>query len=459
MAALRGAMTDAGLDPDRPHLRPASSGAWMADLCLGPSPRRRARPQRADAAALAARIGAGIARRAIWHGEQCTWVGAANEAGRRARERSITALGPTLYDGTAGLAVLFAELAAAGFGDGARETALGALRHAAARDRADTGPALLSAYTGPLGTVWAAACVAVLLESDEGMTIARAHLRHLARGAFDDRGTDVLTGVAGAALALHAIGELGIPGGADLLARCMDRLKVAARRGPDGAHWEGVDAPARRPGLTGYSHGAAGIAATLGLLGERNADAEALHLAREGVRYEQGHFDEAAGNWADLRERRPGSGVVFSHYWCHGAPGIGLGRASMAATLDCSELRAQACAALDTTAAFVAATAFKPDEPHCLCHGLPGNALTLSRALERWPVAPRPGWKEALTTARDGMAAAYDRRGGAFGRCGGDSGTPGLMLGEGGLAYWFLSASGPARTSLLDLSIRPAGPR
>ncbi|MDQ5853873.1 MAG: hypothetical protein M3380_17770, partial [Chloroflexota bacterium] len=74
--------------------------------------------------------------------------------------------------------------------------------------------------------------------------------------------------------------------------------------------------------LTGFSHGAAGIA------------------------YEASVFAPDAGNWPDFRhEEQP----AFMSAWCHGAAGIGLARLGGLPLLDTAGIRADVEAALQTT--------------------------------------------------------------------------------------------------------------
>ncbi len=53
--------------------------------------------------------------------------------------------------------------------------------------------------------------------------------------------------------------------------------------------------------MSGYSHGAAGIANALLRLSALDGDASLRDLAREAIAYEDGLFDETHGNWPDMR--------------------------------------------------------------------------------------------------------------------------------------------------------------
>ena len=79
--------------------------------------------------------------------------------------------------------------------------------------------------------------------------------------------------------------------------------------------------------LTGFSHGAAGIAYALLRLYRVTQDRAYLDAAKEGIAYESSVFSKVANNWPDFRffgKQNSQPGYMVS--WCHGAPGIGLGR-------------------------------------------------------------------------------------------------------------------------------------
>jgi lantibiotic biosynthesis protein len=80
-------------------------------------------------------LGVRIIDQAIWHEDRCNWVGASTGGGPGGKPvLTYATLGADLYGGTAGIAVFLAELAAATGGAGYRRTALGAIRHALARE-------------------------------------------------------------------------------------------------------------------------------------------------------------------------------------------------------------------------------------------------------------------------------------------------------------------------------------
>lgn len=86
------------------------------------------------------------------------------------------------------------------------------------------------------------------------------------------------------------------------------------------------DTRADAPLLTGWSHGASGIAAALAHAWKSFAEPEHLQAATSLLRYEHELFNVAAQNWPDLRSGRTPADHAYMNSWCHGAPGVALSR-------------------------------------------------------------------------------------------------------------------------------------
>ncbi|PZO50565.1 MAG: type 2 lantipeptide synthetase LanM [Phormidesmis priestleyi] len=100
--------------------------------------------------------------------------------------------------------------------------------------------------------------------------------------------------------------------------------------------------------LTGFSHGATGIAYALLRLYEVTQNAKFLAAATEAIAYEQSVFSPIAQNYPDFRSEKPD----FLVSWCHGAPGIGLARLGSLGILDTDRIRQEIEITLKTTQAF-----------------------------------------------------------------------------------------------------------
>lgn len=77
--------------------------------------------------------------------------------------------------------------------------------------------------------------------------------------------------------------------------------------------------------LTGYGHGAAGIAVALMWANEITRNSAYEKAAHTMLQYEHTCYNPAHNNWPDYRKNDAAS-PVFMHGWCAGAPGIGLSR-------------------------------------------------------------------------------------------------------------------------------------
>lgn len=128
-----------------------------------------------------------------------------------------------------------------------------------------------------------------------------------------DEGLDLIAGVTGL---IGPLLLLGSPRSLELAMICGERLLTTQL---DNGGW-----PTRQVPLTGFSHGAAGMAAALGRLAQRTGDRRFADAAERALDYERGVFVPAQGNWPDFR--RTTEPEKFMCTWCHGAPGILLSR-------------------------------------------------------------------------------------------------------------------------------------
>ena len=163
--------------------------------------------------------------------------------------------------------------------------------------------------------------------------------------------------------------------------RCGDHLLSRARTMNQGIAWDS-SFPVRQP-LTGFAHGAAGIAWALGELADLTGLARYQTAERAAVAYERSLFSPQAKNWPDLRAygsstlENDGATANFTCAWCHGAAGIGVARLLSLDRLDEPASRVEIEAALETTLA----QGF--GDNHSLCHGDLGNLEILLQAGQR----------------------------------------------------------------------------
>jgi type 2 lantibiotic biosynthesis protein LanM len=296
---------------------------------LGPEVATRPNDRLIDAARA---IAHSLEAQAMWtESGDPIWIGIEllSEVGRH----GYAAVPPALGNGSLGIALFLATLARLTDDVRASQLARAAIRpvevELAHPDWQRKAP--LGGTIGLGATVYGLTRLAALLEDRRLIALAEQAAQLLtAERAGEDQQFDVVSGSAGAVLGLLALQQR--TGDPALLARARlfgDRLLAGRTEATESGEpfnvWETV---APLP-LTGFSHGAAGIAYALAALHQRSGEAAYRDAAQEAVRFERALFSASARNWPD---RRPGA-PPFANSWCHGAPGIGLARLGAAAVL------------------------------------------------------------------------------------------------------------------------------
>jgi type 2 lantibiotic biosynthesis protein LanM len=231
--------------------------------------------------------------------------------------------------------------------------------------------------------------------------------------------------------------------------RCGDRLLDRAQPQAQGIGWV---TPNTAAPLTGFSHGAAGVAWALLELAAMTGEERFRTAALAAIAYERSLFSAEARNWPDLRDlETAGRGAngrpTFMTAWCHGAPGIGLARLRGLPHLDDEPTRAEIDAALQTTLAH----GFGAN--HSLCHGDLGNLELLLQASE---TLAEPRWRAEVDRLAALLLEDIERAGWACGLPGRVE-SPGLMTGLAGIGYGLLRLADPASVpSVLVLEPPPA---
>lgn len=414
---------------------------WQRSPLPDPAP---AEPERFLAAAR--RIGDRLARLAIEQGGLVTWFHLdASDKGWLLEPMPIG-----LYNGLSGTALFFAHLGRLTGGE--RYERLARLSLATIEQRIAGDPGTLvrpGAYSGWGGIVYALTHLGLLWDEPELLEKAEDLAGLLVSRIEEDDAYDLIAGAAGGAAALLAL-HRHRPSASTLRAAalCGEHLLARAIVGERGTAWPPLPGVSELP-LTGFSHGTAGIAWALAGLAHATGD-ERFRTAAEGaLKYERSWFCPERGSWPDLREsRETGNGLAFPYAWCHGAPGIGLGRIASLPYLDDPEMLEEIRATVRATLA----EGFGFND--CLCHGDLGN-------LELVREAGRILADEDLETEAERIAgrilARIERDGP---RCGASIHTeiPGLLTGLAGIGYGLLRAAWPDRIpSVLILETRTSG--
>jgi type 2 lantibiotic biosynthesis protein LanM len=416
---------------------------WQRSFLPEPAP---AGPERFLAAAR--RIGDRLAQLAVEQGELVTWFHLdVSDEGWRLEPMPIG-----LYNGLSGIALFLAHLGC--LSDGGRYERLARLALATIRRRIVEDPGTLmrpGAYSGWGGLAYALTHLGLLWDEPELLEEAESLAGLLVSRIEEDDAYDLIAGAAGGAAALLAL-HRHRPSASTLgaAALCGEHLLARAVVGERGTAWPPLPGVSDLP-LTGFSHGTAGIAWALAGLARATGD-ERFRTAAEGaLKYERSWFSPERGSWPDLREsRETGDGLAFPYAWCHGAPGIGLGRIASLPYLDDPEMLEEIRAAVRATLA----EGFGFNDS--LCHGDLGN-LELVREAGR--ILEDEDLKAEAGRIAGGILARIERDGP---RCGASVHTeiPGLLTGLAGIGYGLLRAAWPDRVpSVLLLETRASGSR
>jgi lantibiotic modifying enzyme len=388
----------------------------------------------------AAAIARGLVERAVWHRGRCNWLGAVVEPEDPSRPE-YRPLGPRIYDGTAGIALFLAHMAAFTGEASLWPSAVGALRHAVERAAALPPHERDGLHGGTLGIAWAAARCADLLGEEEQAVAARSVVEQLAPAPDSARRPDFMTGAAGAVVGLLGLArELDEPRLVTAACGVGDALFEDATVSRRGWSWADRERPTPHH-LCGLAHGAAGIGGALLELFRASGDVRLLEAATGAFAYERSWLDRDSGTWPDLRlpARRGAARTAMTATWCHGEAGIALGRLRATALLGKGPWTKDAEIAVTTTKRHLSAALRHAIDDLSLCHGTGGAAVALLAAGDRNAAEALGG------VALDRYGERGDWPCGVYGT------TPGLFRGLSGIGWLFLCLHDPSIPAPLSL--------
>jgi type 2 lantibiotic biosynthesis protein LanM len=196
--------------------------------------------------------------------------------------------------------------------------------------------------------------------------------------------------------------------------------------------------------LTGLSHGYAGVSWALISLGRIVNNSEFIACGFDLIDKENSYYDKDKNNWQDLREHQRGGDPVF---WCHGAAGIGLARAALAADVPEGGKRELLNRDVKAAVAKIKSDGFAEELNYCLCHGLFGNMDIMLKIAE---YQQDDDLKEEVRIIADKALSKLSSTGLPFH-------SLGFMLGLSGLGYAFLRLSNEKLPSVLSLDLMSNG--
>ncbi|NII82854.1 MULTISPECIES: lanthionine synthetase LanC family protein [unclassified Pedobacter] len=204
-------------------------------------------------------------------------------------------------------------------------------------------PKFFALYTGLGGVIYT--CLKVFevagntFYKEKALELTLAHKQELTAGLSK---ADLLSGYSGNLLMLtllyHHTGDNEVLNMVSLL---IERLITEARISEQGLKWDYSSSKKAYDSMTGFSHGAAGIALVLMQVGQYFKANGLIYLAEEALKYEMQYYYSPSKNWLDLRlgPHRLNKADVHEwklqtflaemtdvNAWAHGAAGVGITR-------------------------------------------------------------------------------------------------------------------------------------
>ncbi|HCT58974.1 MAG TPA: hypothetical protein DGD08_17375, partial [Gemmatimonas aurantiaca] len=403
---------------------------------------------------------------AVQRDDDANWLGVSlvNE-----KHWSLQPLGDDLYNGRLGVALFLLECDRLLGHPEARALASKTLESCARRMqwRVDQRPALSeqprsfggSAFHGHAGEAFVLAHAARVWHEPRYAALAESLIEYAGQDIARDDQLDVIAGVAGYLLVSSTLLDESVGISPAVRERIAEHMQQAgqqllrnAERREDGWAWT-TPIDASHP-LTGFSHGASGIALALHRAGRRLGRADLIDAAYQAVRYERHAYEAANGRWPDYRRiaiQPPEGGWPSMHAWCHGAPGIGLSR--MALLADQPDVHAMQALHTDLERTVRDTVRWGFTGNHSLCHGMLGNYALLHDAARTTDGGITRDESDFIATR---VLESIDRAGV---QCGIPRGTetPGLMTGLAGVGLGLLKMSGEQVIDVLTLTLPERG--
>ncbi len=403
-----------------------------------------------DAMDLARAVGDTLCREAVECESYASWLGL-TPVGSREMTWSLQPLEGGFYSGLSGCSFFLAYLGVLtgnqSYSRFARK-AINLVRRQLERRRAGGLPLRsLEAYSGSGGMIYTLTHLGVLWQDSSLIDEAKVVAADLPSLIETDRMLDVLGGCAAWIAALAVLNSISPSNQLlDTAVLCGERVLLLQQPQSSGGGWK-TEIDASQP-LTGFSHGAAGIAWALLKLAAWSGEARFREAAESAIGYERSTFVAEEGNWPDYRswEGKDESKLQFMVAWCHGAAGIGLARMDNLQYMDDSETREEIGIALSKT--------IKSNfgRNHCLCHGDLGKLDVLLYAAQR---IDDSWWRDAGKRLTSETLAGIAERGPL---CGAQSSlaSPGFMTGLAGIGYGLLRLACPERVPSVLVLAPPA---
>ena len=390
----------------------------------------------------AVNIGFYLAKEAIWVNDMCNWTGHEVCGVNGQYVNAVKSCGPELYSGLSGIALFLTELYKRTQDALILHTVNGALntiQHTITSSNLNN----FGYYSGKIGLGYTLWRIGKMLERSELREQGLQLVKSVQGETITDHEIDIVSGAAGSiSVLLKLYYQEKDDVFLEMANKCGQFLLNKALINSDEYAWKTVDP---NYALTGYSHGASGIASALLELYATTKEEKYWHAAMGGFKYEKKWFNEQTQNWPDLRQYTGEGTPVYGVMWCHGAPGIAIAHLKAWEMTKQAFFLQEAKTALSTTYRGVSN---EMQSQHVkanfsLCHGLAGNADILIYASD---VLNDNNYREMAEKAGDLGINMYDKTNTLYPSgvndpskmTPGQQENPGLMLGLSGTGMFYL---------------------
>lgn len=255
-----------------------------------------------------------LRRTALDHDHRATWL-------TPTRDGRTTTLGARAYDGLSGPLLLLAHATALSNDQADRQLVVSTSR--TMLDRQHELPAH-GFHAGRAGTAAVLAEAATITCSDELRAHADEALERALHALTPTREWDLISGIAGTIIALHAASVLLGRDLTDELRELGHQLRDMHEEDPDSRHTRWRFRSGRNSAtLASLAHGGTGAALALVIASGEVSDETTI--AQRSIRFEDDKRSDERG-WLDFRN--PGR-LEPATAWCHGSAGIGLGTVAL----------------------------------------------------------------------------------------------------------------------------------
>lgn len=376
-------------------------------------------------------IGTHLMKTSIWHNTSCTWQGYSFEPLNGSYQPVIKTFGPDVYSGTSGIALFLTALYSERKDAVLLKTIEGAIEQVKSTMKQASNHGF---YAGKPGIAATLIRLGKELNREDWTKEGLDLLESIPSDLLQSYEIDIISGAAGTIPIL--LDTYAVFKKQELLdkAIALGHLLCSAAV-KNNTVWSWATVPSQK-NLTGFSHGASGIALALLQLHQVTGNPSFLEAAEGGFNYERQSFDVSQQNWPDFRDdvRTSSTGNVCGVAWCHGAPGITISRLKANQLYPDTVFTNEMNIALATTTNSIYHSLMEnlTNTNYSICHGIAGNADIIldCGGIEYQQLAEAVGNAGISKYQDSNIPWSTGLNSGQY--------TPGLMMGIAGTGYFYL---------------------